>query len=153
MPRRSDGEGTEITRGADGRWHAWLSFGSGPADGGSGGMSSAGTRQEVAAKVRKLQAKRDAGVVPIADGGLSVAQWLRHWLETIAASRVRPGTLYDYRLVVEKRLIPALGHHRLNRLEPEHVEAFYRACMSPQARTDSLTGRPVKSHRFLRLRC
>jgi len=26
---------------------------------------------------------------------------------------------------VNHRIVPALGHHRLDRLQPEHVEAFY----------------------------
>jgi integrase len=32
----------------------------------------------------------------------------------------------SYRSKIESRLIPALGHHRLDRLQPEHVESLYR---------------------------
>src|SRR5664280_901535 len=40
--------------------------------------------------------------------------------------RVRPSTFRWYSAVVRLHLTPALGHYRLNRLQPEHVEALYR---------------------------
>lgn len=40
---------------------------------------------------------------------------------------MRPSTLATYRGYIANRLIPGLGHHRLDRLQPEHLEAFYRA--------------------------
>ena len=117
--------GTDIVRGDDGRWHAWLSMGVK-----SGGQRdrrhvSGRTRAEVARKLRALQAKRDAGVVPDAGRSPTVAAWLDHWLDNIAAHKVRPKTLQGYRGMVGYRVAPALGHHRLDRLQPEHVEAFY----------------------------
>ena len=158
--RRSNGEGTEIKLGSDGRWHASLSFGLK-----SGGKRdrrhvSGTSRADVAAKIRELQTKRDAGVIPLAGAAPTLAVWLRHWLDTIAVTRIRPGTLDDYRLTVETRIIPALGHHRLDKLQPEHVEAFYAGSMRPPATKDPLTGattavKPlaassvVKMHRIL----
>lgn len=123
--RRSDGEGTEIVLGGDGRYHAWLSMGVK-----SGGRRdrrhvSGGTRREVAEKLRAMQAKRDAGVVPSTGRSSTVAVWLEHWLDNIASQKVRPKTLQGYRGMVRCRIAPAVGHHRLDRLQPEHVEAFY----------------------------
>ncbi|MDP9417154.1 MAG: hypothetical protein M3P48_04830 [Actinomycetota bacterium] len=34
-----------------------------------------------------------------------------------------------YRLAVERHLAPKLGHHRLDRLQPEHLEAAYAALL------------------------
>ena len=56
----------------------------------------------------------------------SAAQWLMHWLETMAVSRLRPRTLEGYRSNIELHLLPHLGHHQLDRLQPEHLEACYR---------------------------
>ena len=50
---------------------------------------------------------------------------MSHWLDVIAARRVRPRTLDRYRGIVDRQLVPALGHIRLDRLQPEHVEALY----------------------------
>jgi integrase len=46
------------------------------------------------------------------------------WLDTIASRKVRPSTLAGYRTCL-KRINPVLGHHRLDKLQPEHLEAFY----------------------------
>jgi integrase len=46
-------------------------------------------------------------------------------LDTIAARKVRPSTLVRYRQLVTNQLVPGVGHHRLDRLQPEHVEKLY----------------------------
>lgn len=51
--------------------------------------------------------------------------WLAHWLDTIAAPRLRPSTLTTYRGYVRNRVVPNLGRHRLDKLQPEHLEALY----------------------------
>jgi hypothetical protein len=94
--RRSPGEGTDIVLGADGRYHAWLSMGVK-----SGGRRdrrhvSGKTRAEAARKLRGLQAKRDAGVVLEAGRSPTAAQWLTHYVEAIAAPKLRPSTLARY---------------------------------------------------------
>ena len=77
------------------------------------------TRAEVAAALRKVADSRDAGTLQLAPAG-TVAQWLTFWVETIAAAKVRPSTLATYRGYITNRLIPELGRHRLDRLQPEH---------------------------------
>ena len=52
---------------------------------------------------------------------------MRHWLEVIAARRVRPRTYEGYRSKIERHVVPGLGQHRLERLQPEHIEEFYAA--------------------------
>ncbi len=128
--RRSQGEGTDIALGRDGRWHVFLSMGVK-----SGGQRdrrhlSGRSRAEVARKLRVLQGQRDAGVVLDAGRSPTVSAWLSHWLDNIAAHKVRPKTLQGYRGMVRHRIAPAVGHHRLDRLQVEHVEAFYAALIS-----------------------
>jgi len=57
----------------------------------------------------------------------TVGAWLTHWHETIAVARLRPKTYENYGSNIRNHLIPHLGHHRLDRLQPEHVEATWRA--------------------------
>lgn len=125
MTRRSNGEATDITQGADGRWHAWLSFGLKAGGRRDRRHFSGRTRAEVAGKVRAAQAKRDAGLVPTSAKAPTVGQWLDHWLDTIAAPKLRPRTLDDYRGRIDKWIKPAVGHHRIDRLQPEHLERSY----------------------------
>lgn len=123
--RRSNGEGSEIALGADGRWHASLSFGMKSGGARDRRHVSGRTRAEVAGKVRALQAKRDAGLVPTSAKAPTVGQWLDHWLTTIVVVKVRPRTYEDYQGRVAKWITPGIGHHRLDRLQPEHVERFH----------------------------
>jgi integrase len=158
--RRSNGEGTEIWLGADGRYHALLSFGLKAGGKRDRRHVSGKTRSDVSKKLRTLQSARDAGLAPVAGKSPTLASWLRHWLDHIAASRVRIRTLDDYRGRIEYRVIPAIGHIRLDQLQPEHLETFYRDAMRPQTKIDPATGTPVvlaalsaasvlKTHRIL----
>ncbi|ONH36594.1 site-specific integrase [Protofrankia sp. BMG5.30] len=121
--RRGNGEGA-IYKGSDGRWRATVDLGW------VGGKRqrkylSGRTRAEVADRLRTLHRQQEDGVkIVIGDKPLTVEQWLTHWVDHIAPGRVRPSTLATYRGYVRNRITPVLGRHRLDRLEPEHVEAW-----------------------------
>lgn len=124
MSRAAWGE-SSINKGSDGRWHGYVSIGL-KGGGQRDRRHVAGkSRAEVVRKVRDLERKREAGSVGLAGRAPTVETWLLHWLDTIAARRVRPSTLDGYRSKINYRIIPALGHIRLDRLQPEHVESFY----------------------------
>jgi len=82
------------------------------------------TEREVTLKVRELERQRDKGTEADAGRAPTVEQWLDHWLNTIAARKVRPSTLESYRSKIDSAIVPGLGGHRLDRLQPEHVERF-----------------------------
>ena len=70
---------------------------------------------------------------------------MKNSVETIAAAKVRPSTLASYRGYITNRINPAIGHHRLDRLQPEHLEVFYR-----DARAGGLAGATVlQMHRII----
>lgn len=125
MTRRAASGESSIHKGTDGRFHGYVSMGL--KEGGKRDRRhvSGGKRADVVAKVRSLERKRDAGTAGAAGRGSTVAQWLDHWLDTIAARKVRPSTLTRYRQLVANQLAPGIGHHRLDRLQPEHVEKLY----------------------------
>ena len=159
--RQSNGR-SSVYPGADGRWHGRVTMGV-KNDGRLDRPHVTDTsRAEATAKVQVLERQRAAGRVAEAGRSPTVEAWLRHWLEHIAVRRVRPSTLDGYRSKVEHRLIPGLGKHRLDRLQPEHVEAFYNALAteglassdraaaapnplpSPQGRRAARQGRPQR---------
>jgi integrase len=122
--RHAAGEST-IHQDAAGRWHGYVSMGLK-----AGGVRdrrhvSGRRRADVVTKLRDLEKKREAGSAGTAGRSPTVSHWLDHWLTTIAARKVRPSTLEGYESKLRTRIKPALGHHRLDGLQPEHVEAFY----------------------------
>ena len=123
MSRRGKGEGS-IYRDSDGKWRGYVDLGYG------GGRRRRKyvrgiTRRDVAAQLRVAATARDAGAL-VHGRDQTLAEWMAFWLDSIVAARVRPSTLHTYRGYVRKRIVPALGHHRLGKLEPEHLEQFYR---------------------------
>ncbi|MGY1615610.1 hypothetical protein ACI797_02590 [Geodermatophilus sp. SYSU D00691] len=122
--RAASGE-SSIRKGADGRFHGYVSMGL--KEGGKRDRRhvSGLKRADVVAKVRELERKRAAGTAGAAGRAPTVSQGVEHWLDTVAARKVRPSTLVRYRQLVTHQIVPAIGHHRLDRLQPEHVEKHY----------------------------
>jgi integrase len=83
------------------------------------------TEGEVIRAVRDLERQRDSGTARKPGRVWTVQQWLTHWVENIAAASVRPTTMVGYRASVYKHLIPGVGAHRLDKLQPEHLEKLY----------------------------
>lgn len=147
--RRQANLRSTIYKGNDGRWHGRVTVGvrdDGRVDRRHVGAS---TKAEVTAKVRALENKRDRGNVPSVGAQWTVEGWLTHWLENIAAPRVKPTTLAGYRVAVNHHLIPGIGKHRLEKLRPEHLERLYRAMLERPTRTGQLT-KPATVHQVHR---
>lgn len=129
--RRVKGEGSVYQR-ADGYWVGQIDLGW------VGGKRlrptvTARTRTELSRKLTKKRREIDAGVL---SNNATVADWLEHWLDDIAARRVRERTLDGYRGYVRTWLVPHLGRHRLDKLKPDHVRAMY-AAMQAQGKSDA----------------
>lgn len=136
MARKRD-EGTRapnlsstIYQGADGYWHGRVTVGVRD-DGRPDRRHVMGRREaDVRRKVRDLERARDSGAVPRAGASWTVAQWLTHWVQTIAAPpTVRDTTHAGYQVAIRVHLIPGVGAHRLDRLQPEHLERLYQAML------------------------
>lgn len=125
MGRNSNGR-SSIYEGSDGWWHGRVTVGI--KDDGTPDRRHvmAKTKSEVTGKVRKLEKLRDQGRVPKAGQRWRVAAWLTFWLTNIACPpNVSENTYSGYEVDVRVHLIPGIGAHWLDRLEPEHVEKLY----------------------------
>lgn len=121
MVRRGRGEGSIYQR-ADGKWVAVLNLGW--RDGKRvRKVVYAPTRAGAKTKLAKITAEHERSALVVASP--TVEQWLRYWFAEIAPERVRPSTLRGYNTYLEHYLIPSLGKHRLDRLEPGHVRQLY----------------------------
>ena len=142
--RRSSGEGS-IYQTPDGSWHVSLVVGTRP-DGAPDRRHRRGqTRKAVLVKLRELEATRDSGTLAAAGRSATVGEWLDHYLEHVAPLKLRPRSLDDYSSKVRLYLKPVVGHVRLDKLTPEHVETVYAGM-----RTRGLSaGTVLKTHAIL----
>jgi integrase len=142
--KRASGE-SSIYRDDDGRWHGFVSMGQKENGRRDRRHVSGAKRADVVAKVRAIEAKRDAGMVDAAGRAPTVGEWLDHWLDNIASRKVRARTLESYRSTVRLHLRPGIGHHRLDRLQPEHLEQLYAALAEKGLSPASI----LRAHRVL----
>ena len=83
------------------------------------------TKDEVALKLRKAIAASEGGLVFDAES-LTVAEYLRHWLEGSVKGSVWHTTYRDYAGHVKNHIAPELGRLKLAKLTATHVQALYR---------------------------
>ena len=124
--RRNPNLRSSIYKGADGYWHGRVTVG--VRDDGKPDRRHVMSRSKatVVDKVRKLEKGREAGSVKRAGQRWRVSDWLNHWMDHIARPpRITVNTHDGYRTNVERHLIPGVGAHWLDKLEPEHLERLY----------------------------
>lgn len=137
---------SSIYKDADGYWHGRVSVGF--KDDGRPDRRHVGGKSKAAVvkRVRELERLRDAGRVPAAGRKWTVGEWLDHWLESIARPSLRESSYDAYRFAVRKHLLPGVGQHRLDRLQPEHLERLYRRMIEAGAQP----GTAHQVHRTIR---
>ena len=89
------------------------------------------TKEEARQKLRSLQRKQDQGL-PLVTSQMSLREYLKQWLDSIT-HLVRRKTLVDYEVAVRLHIVPSLGHIRLDKLTPEHVDKAWTAMLRDDA--------------------
>jgi integrase len=121
--KRAHGEGTYKKR-KDGRWEAQYTVTL--PDGRLKRKSVyARTKDEVAMRLRKAIAESEGGLVFDAEG-LTVAEYLGHWLEGSVKGSVWHTTYRDYAGHAKNHIVPELGRLKLAKLTATHVQSLYR---------------------------
>ena len=84
---------------------------------------------------------------------VTVGEFLGQWLEAYAKGNVSGKTFERYQQIVFKDLAPALGSHRLGKLQPMHIQGYYTQALA-SGRKDGKGGLAAKTviqyHRILR---
>ena len=117
--RRGRGEGSVFQR-KDGRWVVQVELGDGKRK-----QFYVTSQSEGIKKLREVQHELEQGTLPTGPQQ-TVRQYLQYWLEEVHRPTLFVGTYVKYRVFVYKHLIPALGHLRLQKLTPQHVQSLYR---------------------------
>jgi len=123
--RRSNGEGTVFQRSSDERWVARVTY----VDERTGAQRckehSASTKDAALEKLGQLREEVRGSGLPEGRAP-TVGEWLTHWLETNAKSRVSENTYDAYQSMATHHLIPLLGKRKLDTsLRAHHVERAY----------------------------
>ena len=115
--------------GRAGLWEGRFTFVDPDAPGGRRWLSVYGqTRADVEAKLAEAMAAKSKGITP-PRGALSVAAYLGPWLDQAEADLKR-STAARYRGLIEKHIVPRIGHHRLTALTPAQVNAMTAAMIA-----------------------
>jgi integrase len=116
--RRARGEGS-LHRRNDGRW-----AGSFLTEEGKRVTVYGKSQQEALEKLRKSQYDYQQGL--LATGPRQTpAHYLEHWLEEVHKPAIKLTTYAKYRRVIDRHILPELGHLQLKKLTPEHLERLY----------------------------
>lgn len=136
---------SSVYGGADGYWHGRVTMGVRD-DGKPDRRHVMGSESDVRRKVRELERARDDGNVRKPGKPWTVERWLTHWIDNIAPNGLRESSLSAYAVAVRVHLVPGLGAHRLDRLQPEHLERLYSKMM----RAGSKPATAHQAHRTIR---
>lgn len=73
-------------------------------------------------------------------GKITFEEFTEKWLKDYAEPELAPKTLFRYKELLNTRIIPALGHIKLNKLQPTHLVEFYNNLREDGIRTDGKPG-------------
>ncbi len=109
----------------DGSWEIKFDLGRDPLSGRriTKYVTFRGTKRKAQEELTRLLGQRNEGSY-IEPTKMTVAQYLHHWLEADIDRRVAARTAARYRGIVEKNIIPRLGHVPVRKLTAVHIEAF-----------------------------
>src|SRR5256714_2775666 len=125
MAKRKHDEGSVFQR-RDGRWVAQVRL-----ENGKKKQRYFKPNQEKEARIalRKMLYEKEQGTLPTGPQQV-LKTYLDQWLEQVHKPTIRIGSYNAYRIMLDKHIIPALGHIPLQRLSPQHVQGFYASKLS-----------------------
>jgi len=134
--RRGNGEGG-VYRRDDGQWCASVTIGYDEVGKRRRRVVYGSTKAAALEKLAKLQADAVSGTL-IETERITVAVFLKRWLEDSSRPAVRPATYRSYKGLIDNHINEQIGGVALSKLTPAHVQALYgameRAKRSPRLR-------------------
>ena len=97
------------------------------------GMTARQIEKELARQAVLFEERCKTGQV--LDGGVKFADFAEQWFEDYGKTRLRPTSYRRYRSLLP-RVNAAIGHIRLDRLQPHHLIALYKNLQESGIRTD-----------------
>lgn len=143
MGRRGNGEGSIYQR-SDGRWTATITL---QGEGRRRKSFYGKTRKEVQEQLKIALREQQQGML-LATPQQTVEQFLTQWLEDRKATlRIRSYERYGEQ--IRLHIIPVLGYHQLQKLSPQHVQAFYTKKLKEGLSSTTVNGLHAMLHKAL----
>ena len=76
------------------------------------------------AALRKHESAKDTGQL-LRPVDTTLAQWLAYWINDVVTLDHQLTTVYAYKNIINKHVLPALGHIPLQQLTPQHLQRYY----------------------------
>lgn len=78
---------------------------------------------------------------------------VKRWIKDYGETNLAPKTLYRYKEMLDSRIIPAMGHLKIDKIKPLHLIEFYKNLQENGIRKDKKTGglspQTIKHHHRL----
>lgn len=87
------------------------------------------TKDECLAAYKKWKAEQEGRCFDDISGNILVEQWANYWFENYVIGHVKITTISDDRSILDKHIIPGLGHRPLNSLTGLRLTKFYNECL------------------------
>ncbi|SHF75840.1 Site-specific recombinase XerD [Desulfofundulus australicus DSM 11792] len=71
---------------------------------------------------------------------LTFGQFVERWLRDYAEPNLAPKTVHRYRQMLETRILPAMGHLKIEQIKPLHLMEFYKNLQEDGIREDGKPG-------------
>lgn len=84
----------------------------------------AANKTDAEKKLRKILHQIDTDIY-IDPGKMTLGEFLERWLKDYCIPNLRQTTIDGYKIIIEKHLIPGLGHVQLSKLRPIHIQEYY----------------------------
>ncbi len=81
---------------------------------------------------------------------ITFQEFVQRWLKDYAEINLTPETLVSYNTKLEKRILPAIGHIKLAKLQPTHLIQFYQNLNEDNIRLDGKYYPKAKLTEFLK---
>jgi len=87
------------------------------------------TKDECLVAYKKWKAEQEGRCCDNINGNILVEQWANYWFENYIIGHVKITTISDDRSILDKHIIPDLGHIPLNSLTGLRLTKFYNECL------------------------
>lgn len=124
-----------IKQRSKGSWTIWVDIGRETGQRKQQTLTVHGTKKDAERELRAILTRIEGGahVKPVK---ITVAEHLNQWLTGYVKTNCSQRTLDGYQSIIERHLIPALGHVQLRQLQPPTIQGYYgKACEKLSART------------------
>lgn len=118
MSRRGKGEGSLFQR-KDGRWTAQLTL-----EDGTQKVAYRKTRAEAHKALQQMLRDQEQGILATGPQQ-TMKHFMEYWLEEVHRPSIRSSSYANYRSILDKHIIPALGHIQVQKLTVQHLQKFY----------------------------